>query len=79
LGVEFDVFYKYTYDILQSVSNMDTSKLILKINEDYIYEKFPKQKSSPYSISVKKLLPLTENIYSIDLVIKFDISINLLL
>ncbi len=53
---------------LQSVSNMDTSKLILKINEDYIYDKFPKQKNSPYSISVKKLLPLTENIYSIDLV-----------
>jgi len=52
---------------LQSISNMDTGKLILKINENYIYEKFPKQKNSPYSISVKKLLPLTENIYSIDL------------
>lgn len=54
-------------DTLQSISKMNPQKLILKIDEDYIYERFPDQMLSPYSISVKKLLPISEAVYTPDL------------
>ena len=53
---------------LQSISTMNTQKLILKIDEEFIYEKFPFQEDSPYCISIKQLLPMTEAIYVGDLI-----------
>jgi len=41
---------------------------ILKIDEEFIYEKFPFQEDSPYCISIKQLLPMTEAIYVGDLI-----------
>jgi len=49
---------------LESISLMDTAKLILKFDESYIYSRFPQQKSSPYSLSIKSLSRINENIYS---------------
>lgn len=42
---------------LTSISNMDVGKMILKINENYIYERFPEMKESPFAMTVKKLIP----------------------
>ena len=46
---------------LTSISNMDVYKLILKINENYLYERFPEIKNSPMSLSIKKLIPINAN------------------
>ena len=43
---------------LSHISNMDPGKLILKINEEYLYDKFPEGKDSPFAMSIKKLVPL---------------------
>lgn len=53
---------------LQSISNMNPQKLILKIDENFIYDKFPEQKFSPYSISVKQMTPVSEAVYTQDLI-----------
>ena len=53
---------------LHSISQMNPQKLILKIDEDYLYERFPEIEYSPYSRSVKELLPMTEAVYMGDLV-----------
>ena len=55
-------------ETLQSISKMNTHKLILKINEDFIYEKFPEQEYSSYCLSVKQLLPISETVYSQNIV-----------
>lgn len=49
---------------LESISLMDTAKLILKFDESYIYSRFPQQINSPYCSSIKKLSRINENIYS---------------
>jgi hypothetical protein len=53
---------------INSISKMNPQKLILKMNEDYIYDRFPEQKSSPYAISVKQMLPVSESVYTQDLI-----------
>ncbi len=53
---------------LESISKMNPQKLILKLDEEHIYNKFPNQKDSPYCISINQLLPITEAVYSLDLV-----------
>ena len=55
-------------ETLQSISNMNVQKLILKIDEEFIYEKFPLQEDSPYSMSIKQLLPVSEAVYAPDLI-----------
>ena len=42
---------------IKSISNMDPGKMVLKINEEYLYEKFPEGINSPFSMSIKKLIP----------------------
>jgi len=53
---------------LSTISKMNPQKLILKINEEYIYDRFPLQSDSPYAMSIKKLVPITESIYTNDMV-----------
>jgi hypothetical protein len=53
---------KLSYDFnkletITSISNMDIGKMVLQINEDYIYERFPETKKSPFSMSIKKMFP----------------------
>lgn len=43
---------------LTSINNMNIKKLLLKVNEKYIYSKFPNFKDSPFSMSIKKLVPI---------------------
>ena len=64
-------------ETLQTISGMNTDKLILKFNEEYIYERFPKQKGSPYAISIKELLPFNENVVSNDIVKNINYIIGL--
>jgi len=49
---------------LESISLMDTAKLILKFDEEFIYNRFPLQRNSPYCTSIKTLSRINENIYS---------------
>jgi hypothetical protein len=42
---------------LHSISNMDVGKLVLKMNESYIYDRFPEMKKNPFALSIKKLVP----------------------
>lgn len=39
------------------ISHMDVGMMVLKMNESYIYERFPEMKGSPYALSIKKLVP----------------------
>jgi len=43
-----------------SISNMDVAKMILKIDEEYLYSRFPDRKESPFCLSIKKLMPFNE-------------------
>lgn len=52
---------------LKDISGMIPTKLILGFNEDYIYKRFPKQKYSPYALSIEKIIPLNEQIYTNDI------------
>ena len=47
---------------LTTISNMDVGKLILKINENYIYERFNEMKDNTSAMSIKKLIPYNMSI-----------------
>ena len=42
---------------LMNIGDMNVGKMILKVDENLIYEKFPEMKASPFSLSVKKIVP----------------------
>jgi len=42
---------------LSTINNMDIGKMILKIDENFIYNKFPLMEYSPFSLSVKRIVP----------------------
>lgn len=44
---------------LTSLSQMNPTRLILKLDENEIYKRFPEQKNSPYALSIKNLVPIT--------------------
>ena len=46
-------------DTLSSISGMNPSKLVLKFDENFVYERFPEQKHSPYALSIKTLAPVS--------------------
>lgn len=45
---------------IRSISNMDVAKMILKIDENYLYNRFPDREGSPFSMTVKKFIPVNE-------------------
>ena len=53
---------------LSTISNMDIGKLILKINEDYIYERFIEMTDNPHALSIKKLIPYNMTINASNIV-----------
>jgi hypothetical protein len=55
-------FNHHGLQTLQSISGMSPTKLILKFNESYIYDRFPAQKNSPYAFSIKHVAPI-KNVY----------------
>jgi len=42
---------------LYSISDMNVINLILKFDENFVYKRFPDQKDSPYTLSIKKIRP----------------------
>jgi hypothetical protein len=53
---------------LHTLNKMNPQKLILKIDEEYMYDRFPSQMDSPYSMSIKQLLPMSEAQYTPDII-----------
>jgi hypothetical protein len=49
-------------DTLSRVSMMNPTRLVLKFDENFVYERFPEQKGSPYALSIKSLAPITNYI-----------------
>jgi hypothetical protein len=43
---------------INTISNMNLGKLILKLDETYIHQRFPEASKSPYALTMKKLVPL---------------------
>ena len=63
------LFYNFNeLQTLQSISNMDVGKMILKMNEGYLYERFPEMEESPFALSIKKLVPYNMTINASHLV-----------
>lgn len=53
-----DLSFKNRYlQTLTSIGDMNIGKMILKIDENFIYNKFPTMEESPFSMSVKKIVP----------------------
>lgn len=53
---------------LDSISLMDTAKLMLKFDEEYIYSRFPLQRNSPYCTSIKTISHVNENYFTYSIV-----------
>jgi len=45
---------------INTISNMDPAKLILKMDENYLFQRFPERKNSPFAVSIKTLIPTNE-------------------
>jgi len=58
LGVNLS-FNHQKLQTLTHISNMNIGKMILKINENYIYEKFGEAKDNAHCMSIKKVIPLS--------------------
>jgi len=53
-----DLFFDHRIlQTLSAISNMDISKMILKIDENFFYNRFPMSKISPLCLSVEKFFP----------------------
>lgn len=70
-------FNHHMLETLSSISTMDPTRLILKIDENFIYERFPEQKNSPYALSIKNLAPFNAYINEADVKqnIKYVVSL----
>lgn len=57
-GLKTSISFNHRHlDTLQSISQMNPAKLILKFDENFVYQRFPEQKGSPYALSIKSLTP----------------------
>lgn len=53
-----DLSFKHrNLQTLSTISNMDVSKMILKIDENLLYNKFPEMRESPFALSIKRIIP----------------------
>lgn len=57
---------------LDHVSNMNVGKMILRIDEDWIWKRFPEMKKSPFALSIKKLAPTNSWINVSDVLININ-------
>ena len=55
-------------DTIQTISTMNPHKLMLSFNESHVYDRFPSQRNSAYSLPIKHMMPLKETMYTNDLV-----------
>lgn len=49
-------------ETLSSIAQMNPTRLVLKFDENFVYERFPDQKGSPYALSIKNLAPIVSYI-----------------
>ena len=60
-GLKIKINFDYKQlQVLNTISNMNTGKLLLKLDETYIHKFFPEAAKSPYCLSIKKLIPINE-------------------
>jgi hypothetical protein len=53
-----DLSFKHrNLQTLSTISNMDVGKMILKLDETFLYDRFPQMKESPFALSIKRLVP----------------------
>jgi hypothetical protein len=64
-------------ETLSSISGMNPTKLILKFDENFVYERFPEQKHSPYALSIKSLAPITTYINEEEIAQNVDYLVTL--
>jgi len=63
------LFYNFnSLNTLQSISNMDVGKMVLKMDESFLHERFPEISESPFSMSIKKLVPFNMSVNASQLV-----------
>jgi hypothetical protein len=78
LRVKLDYDFK-TLNTLNTISNMDLGKLILRMDENFIHGKFPEMKDNPFSLSIKKLVPYNMSVNAsnvVNLKNQFKIPMN---
>lgn len=62
-NLKINLSYNFNYlKTINCISNMDVCKLLLKLNENFIYERFKEMKDNPFVLSIKKLVPYNMNI-----------------
>ena len=49
--------YSSELQTLTNISHMDVGKLVLKMDENFVYQRFPEMKGCPFAVSVKKIVP----------------------
>jgi len=69
LGLSFN---SHILETISNISNMNPKKLVLRINENLIYDKFPLFKNSPWGISIKKISLLSNYINSDNILESFS-------
>ncbi len=58
-GLRVKLWYNHReLQTLRNISNMDIGKMVLKMDENFLHERFPKSAESTSSMSIKKLIPL---------------------
>jgi len=58
-GLKISLSFNHRYlETLDSISQMNPARLMLKFDENFIYERFPERKNSPYALSIKTLVPI---------------------
>ncbi len=62
---------------LEHISNMNIGKMILKIDEEWIWKRFPEMKTSPFALSVKKLAPTNSWLNVSDILININETFEL--
>lgn len=67
-GLKASISFNHRHlDTLQSISQMNPARLILKFDENFVYQRFPNQKGSPYALSIKSLTPSSSYINESDI------------
>jgi RNA binding exosome subunit len=64
-------------DTLESISQMNPTRLVLKFDENFIYSRFPEQKYSPYALSIKTLSPISTYVNESDVAKNIDYMLTL--
>lgn len=61
---------------IDTIPLMDTDKLILKLDESYVYDRFPEQRNSPYAMSISRIPKILDSAFSISIAKRKDSILN---